>query len=136
MSRKIKVCLSVCLLLGFQKLKGFDRGNNRISLFYVESPDFFSCVARFSFTRGWQVCCCNLHFKARMPLLAFLQNQECQTWNFKLRYVTLLCSHHKAFGQGTLNPPLTCTTCLPFRTVAVIGSTLILRGVSYRCQSP
>ena len=35
--------------------KGFDRGKNRISLFFVESPDFFSWVSRFSFTRGWQV---------------------------------------------------------------------------------
>ena len=36
--------------------KGFDLGENRISLFFVESPDFFSWVSRFSFARGWQVC--------------------------------------------------------------------------------
>ena len=36
--------------------KGFDRGKNRISQFFVESPHFFSWVSRFSFTRAWQVC--------------------------------------------------------------------------------
>ena len=29
---------------------------NRISLFFVESPDIFSCVFRFSFSRDGQVC--------------------------------------------------------------------------------
>ena len=43
-----------CLVLAIEK--GFDQGENRISLFFVESPDFFSWVSRFSFTRGWQVC--------------------------------------------------------------------------------
>ena len=38
----------VCLILIGEK--------NRISLFFVESPDFFSWVSRFSFTTGWQVC--------------------------------------------------------------------------------
>ena len=37
--------------------KGFDRGReNRISLFFVEPPNFLSWVYRFSFTRGRQVC--------------------------------------------------------------------------------
>ena len=36
--------------------KGFEMGENRISLFFVESPHFFSWLSRFSFTRGWQVC--------------------------------------------------------------------------------
>ena len=33
-----------------------DREKNGISLFFIESPDFFSLVSRFSFIRGWQVC--------------------------------------------------------------------------------
>ena len=37
-------------------LFNLDREKNRISLFFIESPDFFSWVSRFSFIRGWQVC--------------------------------------------------------------------------------
>ena len=33
-----------------------DREKNRISPFFIESPDFFPWVSRFSFIRGWQVC--------------------------------------------------------------------------------
>ena len=32
---------------------GFDREKSRILLFFVESPDFFPWVSRFSFTRDF-----------------------------------------------------------------------------------
>ena len=37
-------------------LFNLDREKIRITLFFIESPDFFSWVSRFSFIRGWQVC--------------------------------------------------------------------------------
>ena len=43
-----------CLVPSMEK--GFDRVKNRMSLFFVESPDFFFMGLQISFTRGWQFC--------------------------------------------------------------------------------
>ena len=56
-----------------------DREKNRISLFFIESPDFFSRVSRFSFIRGWQVCAKQAYFAVRTTI--FLP----PSWTLKLR---------------------------------------------------
>ena len=72
-----------CPVLAIEK--GFDQGKNRISLFFVESPDFFSWVSRFSFTRGWQVC--SAFLSSRLDLLP-AWSHSC-SFNFR---PTLPCS--------------------------------------------
>ena len=48
------------VVVSSEMVKGFDRGKTRISLFFVESPDYFSWVSRFAFPGvGRSVWCIN-----------------------------------------------------------------------------
>ena len=66
-----------------------DREKNRISLFFIESPDFFSWVSRFSFIRGWQVW----HHQRYMVLL------QLQLYVLTIIRVTLR-RIHKPLGES------------------------------------
>ena len=98
--------------------KGNDREKNRISLFFVESPEFFSWVSM-----GWQVC---IYVSGKITSKYTYRMVQYKTANFTVYYKKLLIINTSwrdegkyVYGSGIIVQVDTNINACPFRLVTL-----------------